>query len=252
MSTPMACSASRSGALKCSAQESWHPSGSGTFESGRPMCSLHAGSTPAGTFRNRSKSSQTCRCRTGTPRRASSSATKCTVRNSRRLPRWTRPEGLAPEETVTIGAPSPACRTASSAALVTQSTGAPSRAPLPLATWANATGTSGRYDQRVRRRLHPPGAVPLRAVDLAVGAAPELLARHGDGRAPHVDHVVPLGVPAHRESGDVAEPGEGTDRPGHHDVDPAVAGVRVGGQVGAAPDLGTVADRDHEDGLVEV
>ena len=34
------------------------------------------------------------------PRRRSSSATKCGVRNSRRLPRWIGPDGLAPEATV--------------------------------------------------------------------------------------------------------------------------------------------------------
>ena len=56
-----------------------------------------------------------------------------------------------------------------------------------LATWSNATERSGGHDQRVRRRLDPPGAVPLRAVDLAVGAAPELLAGHGDGGAAQVD-----------------------------------------------------------------
>ena len=88
------------------------------------MCSAHSAGTPAGTLRNRSKSSHECRWRTGTPRRRSSSATKCGVMNSRRLPRWIGPLGEAPEATVTR-LPSPAWRTASSAARVTQSTGSP-------------------------------------------------------------------------------------------------------------------------------
>ena len=34
--------------------ESWHPQGSGTATSGRPMCSANDGSTPRGTLRKRS------------------------------------------------------------------------------------------------------------------------------------------------------------------------------------------------------
>ena len=54
MSTPMACSELRSGSLKCSAHEGWHSHGSGTADSGLPMCSDHDASTPAGTLRKRS------------------------------------------------------------------------------------------------------------------------------------------------------------------------------------------------------
>ena len=54
MSTPSSWRAARSGALKCSAQDGWHSHGSGTAESGRPMCSAQEGSTPAGTLRKRS------------------------------------------------------------------------------------------------------------------------------------------------------------------------------------------------------
>src|SRR3954452_10717525 len=126
------------------------------------MCSAHDWSTPTGTFRKRSKSSHTCRCRVGSPRRRSSSATKCTVRSSRRLPRWTRPEGLMPDDTVTTEAPSPACRTASSAARVTQSCGSPP-ARAPFGTVGNATGGREPSEQPVshaeqlldRRRADP-------------------------------------------------------------------------------------------------
>jgi hypothetical protein len=52
--TPSRASASRSGALKCSAQVSCSPHGSGTEDNGRPMYSANCAGYPAGTRRIRS------------------------------------------------------------------------------------------------------------------------------------------------------------------------------------------------------
>ena len=51
----------------------------------------------AGTLLKRSKSSQEMMCSHATPRRRISSATRCGVSTSRRLPRWIGPDGLMPE-----------------------------------------------------------------------------------------------------------------------------------------------------------
>jgi hypothetical protein len=54
-SIPSSASAATIGALKCSAQLACGlPAGAGTDVSGLPMCSAQDGSTPTGTFRNRS------------------------------------------------------------------------------------------------------------------------------------------------------------------------------------------------------
>ncbi len=54
MSTPSSWRAATNGSLKWSAHDAWHSHGSGTADSGRPMCSDHEAGTPAGTRRNRS------------------------------------------------------------------------------------------------------------------------------------------------------------------------------------------------------
>ena len=46
--------------------------------------------------------------------------------------------------------------------------------------------------------------------------------------------------------------GQRADGPGDHHVDLAVLGVRLGGELGAAADLGAVAERDHQHRGVEV
>ena len=128
------------------------------------MWSAHDGSTPPGTLRNRSKSSHTCRWRTGTPRRLSSSATKWTVRNSRRLPRWTGPDGEAPDEHVIV---SPSRRAAGRR----RRRGSPSRSggPAGLVPWWAApalVGGIGRgHATRARdgeRRRTPASPAPRR------------------------------------------------------------------------------------------
>src|SRR5207244_12927382 len=53
--------------------------------------------SPGGTFRKRSKSSQEWMCSPARPRDLSSSATRCTVITSRKLPRWIMPDGEIPE-----------------------------------------------------------------------------------------------------------------------------------------------------------
>ena len=127
-STPSSASESIITALKCSAQlRNRLPGGAGTAVSGLPMCSAQDGSIPAGTLRNRSKSSQEMRCSTSCPRRRISSATRCGVMTSRRLPRWMGPDGLRPEAQ-TIGLPGErrsASAITSSAYRFTQSTPAP-------------------------------------------------------------------------------------------------------------------------------
>ena len=109
---------------------------------------------------------------------------------------------------------------------------------VALGAPATRTATLPGDDQRVRRRLDVPGAVPLRTVDLAVGAAPELLAGDRDRGAAQVDDVVALGWrPAtsaaaypSRASGPVERDTITSNR--------AVAGVGLRGQLGAAADEG--------------
>ena len=192
MSTPIACSASRSGCLEVLGPESWQPSGRAPPRAaGRCARSTTGRRRPAPCGTGRSRPTR-AGAGSATPRRRSSSATKCTVRNSRRLPRCTRPDGLAPDETVTIS-----CRPRRRAGRRRRRRGSPSRGArrhsMHLST---RSATLPGHDQRVRRGLDPPGAVPLGSVDLAVGAAPELLAGHRHRRAAQVDHVVALGVPA--------------------------------------------------------
>ena len=100
------------GSLKCSAQFSCWPAGSGTAVSGRPMCSAKDGSDPAEPgAAGRSRPRTGCAWR-GTPCLRISSATKCGTISSRRFPRWTGPDGLIPD--AHVGA-SPGCLRSASA-----------------------------------------------------------------------------------------------------------------------------------------
>src|SRR5690349_15202123 len=127
---PVATMASMSGALKWSAQLTCaEPAGGGTEVSGIPMYCSHESSTPArffGTRRKRSKSSQLRMCSQSIPRRLISSATRCGVMSSRKLPRWIGPDGLMPDAQTMVSPGLRSCASAmtSSARRVTQSSGA--------------------------------------------------------------------------------------------------------------------------------
>ena len=103
----------------------------------------------------------------------------------------------------------------------------------------NQRGGVGQEHHGVRRGLDVPGPLALRAADLAVGRAEELLAGHRDAGPAQVDHVVPL-VVVGRRPGCAAYPNRATtpDRAGDHDVDLAVLGVRLGRELGTAADAG--------------
>src|SRR5262245_66277848 len=83
-----------------------------------------------------------------------------------------------------------------------------------------------RKDERVRRGLDVPAAVPLGSTHLAVGADPERVARDRHLRAAEVLHVVTTVVLAATQVEGVADLGDRSDGVGDHYVDLPV--LRVG------------------------
>src|SRR5262249_12027675 len=99
---------------------------------------------------------------------------------------------------------------------------------------------------RVRRRFHTPGALAFGTADLPVGTDPELIAGDRDARGPVVLHVVAVVVAATTQVQGVTDLGHRADGVADHHVDLPVGRVCFRSELGTAPDVGAVADRDHE------
>ena len=145
---------------------------------------------------------------------------------------------------------------------------------VPPSARARVAGRSrARLGLTVRRSTDAPSSRPLlrqgRMNEYAPGSTCQLRCRSGPEispsardvelvtgdrhlRRPEVLHVVAVVVlPAAQRQG-VADLGGRADGVGDHHVDLAVLGIGLGGQLGAAADVGAVPDRDHQHRLVEV